>query len=187
MICFTSTHLNSGPWIEYLSHEALSIRLSGKGNLSSNLNSATNSTTTEKLAKSPNIKPYDLSFFRAFTSAILFALWLFTFFSCCHLSKLSLNVTFSIKTFSTFVDRCERSFFVALLNIPLLEIFVVGLLIFFSNTFGWLQYAQALLQTPGIQGWSKWRSVYCGPVLSNRTFCDDGAILYLCCLLSVTR
>ena len=57
----------------YLSHEALSIRLSRKGNLSDTLNPATNRTTTKKLVKSLNLRPYDLSSFRAYTSAILLA------------------------------------------------------------------------------------------------------------------
>ena len=55
----------------YLSHEALSIRLPRKGNLSHTLNPATNRTTTKTLVKSLNLKPYDLSSFRAFTSDIL--------------------------------------------------------------------------------------------------------------------
>ena len=57
----------------YLSHEALCIRLSRKGNPSDTLNPATDRTTTEKLVKSLNLKPYDLSSFRAFTTAILLA------------------------------------------------------------------------------------------------------------------
>ena len=128
----------------YLSHEALSIRLSRKGNLSDTVNPASNRTTTKKPVKSLNLKPYDLSSFRAFTSAILLAWWLFT--------------CFFVKT-STSLDRCEHSFWTRLCWRLLLLICALFAQTILSGhdmpRHNWRHW--------GYRGWSKWQSVYCRP------------------------
>lgn len=155
------------------------IRLSRKGNLSDTVNPApATAPPPKKPVKSLNLKPYDLSSFRAFTSAIL-ALMAFRLFLCCHLAKLSLNASFFVKT-STSLDRCGHSFWTCLCWRLLLLICTLFTQMILSGhdmlRHNWRHW--------GYRGWSKWQSVYCRP-LSSRTFSDDGAILYLCYQLSV--
>lgn len=151
----------SQPWAP------LYIRL--QGIVSAHVSSAT-SCSKKKLANSLNRKWHDLPSFRGFLSAFLFALYPFTFFSHCHLSKLGLNIT-SKKTFSS---KYEHS------------------LLFWTylcwNIFWWfvnsLKYLLSDCCIPRhCSSWSDSQSVDCRPAPLKGPLCEDGN-LYLCCLLS---
>ena len=107
----------------------------------------------------------------------------FSPFSLLSSCKAQFKCQFLCEDFFNFPGQV-RIFF---LNISLLETFVVDLYFVYSNDFEWPRYAQAQWKALGNQGLIKVTNCVLEAPPSSRTFSDDGAVLYLCCQLSVTR